>query len=158
MYHIVIQHYTHCELISTSPVTIPHHTELATILTLFPCCVFHLSDVFLFITGGVYLYLLPCLTQPLPPLPSSNHQSICIYGSVMVLLCLVDSTCAWNHVVLVSVWLISLSIGLHPSVLLKMVAFPSLLWPSNIPLCVCITSSVSTHLLMSLSVASISWQ
>ena len=138
MYHIVIQHYTHCELISTSPVTIPHHTKLLQYWVYFVCCVFHLSDLFIFITGGLIFFT--CLTQPLPPLPSGNHQSIHIYEFVLVLLCLADSTCAWNHMVLVFIWFISLNIiGLRPSMLLKMAKFYSFSWPSNIPLYICTT-------------------
>ena len=49
------------------------------------------------------------------PLPSDNHQfSLCVFEFVSVLFvclfCSLDSTCKWNHMVLVFLWLISLSI------------------------------------------------
>ena len=36
----------------------------------------------------------------------------------------------------------------NTSMLLQMIGFVSFLWPNNIPLCICTTSSLSIHLLM----------
>ena len=46
---------------------------------------------------------------------------------------------------------------LGPSTSLQITHFPSILWKSNIPLCIFATSSLSIHLSMDIQVASLSW-
>jgi len=101
------------------------------------------------ITGSLYLPL-PTLLHPFCSFPHpvrlANTSLFPVFESLLVSVFFVvvvysglevflESTCKWNHMVFVSVWLISLSlIPLGPSMLLQMVKSHSFLWLNNIPL------------------------
>ena len=98
------------------------------------------------------------------PLPSDSCQSVpCIHVSVLLfvsLLCSLDSTCKWYHMVFVFLWLayfISI-INLRSILLLQKVRFPSFLWPTSVPLCKCTTAFLPTHPLLGTWAVSRSWR
>ena len=89
------------------PVPTGHHAWLWVLLTVFPVLYFISCDC----SVATDLYLIfTFFTTSLAP--HCNHQSslFCIHGSASVLFCFLDSTCKWNHMVFVFLWLTSLSI------------------------------------------------
>ena len=98
-----------------------------------------------YVTGGWYL-LIAYTYFALPPSLSSLLATTCLFSEPMslflFLFCLFvlffDSTCKWDHVAFLFLWLISLSIissrFIHVFTNGKIFSF---LWLSNSPLCVC---------------------
>ena len=125
------------------------------------CCTLHPLDY----SGTANLYfsiLLPFSGRPPNLLPSGNHQFLlCICESASAsslhLFCSLDSTCKWNCMVSVFPCLSLLSIipprSIHVIRNGKVLFF---LWLNNIPLYICTTTFVFTHLLMGTWVASTS--
>ena len=120
---------------------------LTTVTMLYITC----SWFIYFITGILYL-LIPFthFTYPanlLLPLATPSLFSISKIG--FVFFCFFHSTYKWNHIVFVFLWVISLSI--IPSKFIHVVANGKIsffLWLSSIPLYICTTAPLSTHLLM----------
>ena len=87
------------------------------------------------ITGSLYLLTtFSHFPHPNPPpLATTNLFSVSMSSVVL------DSTCKWDHTVLVFLWLISLSIRPHgPSKLLQMAGLPSFFYGRIIFQCVCV--------------------
>ena len=91
------------------------HKDIALLLTRFPVLYITSPWLVCFITGSRYFLIsFTYRTQSSTPLPSGNHQFVLrIYDSVSVLSApfffFSDSTCKCDHMVFLSVWLISLS-------------------------------------------------
>ena len=142
-------------------VTICYIKNYYSIIDYIPYVVYYILWLIYFITGSLYLLIPFTYFAKLSLLLPGNHLFVlCINESISVLfahLFCLDSTYKWNYTIFVFIWLISLSIiPLGASMLSQMAKFYSFLWLSNIPVCVCvcvcvcITSSLSTHLSMSI--------
>ena len=118
---------------------IPAITKLLHVSMSFPLSFFH-------------LWINPSAPpHPATPPPPMAVSQLYIYESVVPISSFgsLDSTYEWNHMALVSDWLISLSIMLSSSIQLSQrVGAPSFFLLYNIPLCKCTIVFWSTHLLM----------
>ena len=133
-------------------------------LTIVPCTI--QLDL---VTHSTYnsLHLLTPDSHSIPPLPFFPLATVSLFSMSMtlflfyslILLCYsLDSTCMWYHMVFVFVFLTSFSKIISRSICVTAGGIISFfLWLSSIPLYICTTSSLATHLSMDIYVVSMSW-